>query len=146
MITFYVGQTDYINQLNNLVALVTAIGGGTSILAKLAGANLNSTSDQPIIGLPTKYMITDVVITNCSGSASVAAGGIYTGVAKSGSQVVYSGQKYASLTTPASLLKAAFAVGALETAYTAATLYLSLTTAQGAAMTSDIYIIGIALT
>ena len=112
---------------------------------KLAGANLNTTTDQAITGFPAKYMITGIYMTNASGSVTTAVGGIYTAASKVGSQVIYSGQSYSALTTASSLLGLTFATGALETAYTAGTLYLSLTTPQGAAMTADVYVMGVTL-
>ena len=116
----------------------------TSFTIKLS-ANLNSTSDQAITGLPTKYMLTGVYVTNASGAVTTAVGGIYTSISKGGSQIVYSGQSYSALAGPAVLLTTSFAVGALETAYTATTIYLSLTTAQGSAMSADFYVIGVTL-
>jgi hypothetical protein len=116
----------------------------TGFTIKLS-ANLSSTSDQAITGLPTKYMLTGVYVTNASGAVTTAVGGIYTSISKGGSQIVYSGQSYSALAGPAVLLTTSFAVGALETAYTATTIYLSLTTAQGSAMFADFYVIGVAL-
>ena len=112
---------------------------------KLAGANFNTTADQAITGFPAKYMITGVYATNASGSVTTAVGGIYTAASKGGSQVIYSGQSYSALTTSSALLGLTFATGALQTAYTAGTLYLSLTTPQGAAMTADVYVMGVTL-
>jgi len=122
-----------------------AVSPANLFVVKLAGANLNSNTDQAIAGFPAKYLIMDVVATNCSGSASTAVGGIYTAGSKGGNQVIYSGQGYSSLTGSTSLLKCDFASGALETIYTSSQLYFSLTTPQGAAMTADIYVYGVSL-
>ena len=119
-------------------------GKPSSVLAKLPSANLNTTADQIITGMPAKFLIQGIYATNCSGSATAAVGGIYTAPSKGGSQVVYAGQSWASLTAANSLLPFSFASAALEVTY-GSTLYLSLTTPQGAAMTADIYVIGVAL-
>jgi hypothetical protein len=126
--------------------LVSGSTGTNGILFKLAGANMNITTDQAITGLPAKYQITGVTFTNASTSLTTAIGGIYTGAGKTGSQVIYAGQSYATLTSSSLLLQGSFAIGALETAYTASTLYFSLTTPQGAAATCDVYVIGTTLT
>jgi hypothetical protein len=111
-------------------------------LVKLAGANLNVTTDQAITGFPAKYQITGVTFTNASGTPTTAVGGIYTAASKGGSQIVYNGQAYSTLTSATELLQGSFAIGALEQSYNESTLYFSLTTPQGAAMTCDIYVMG----
>lgn len=126
--------------------LVSGSSGNTGTLVKLAGANMNTTADQAITGFPSKYQINGVLFTNASGSLTTAVGGIYTAASKGGSQVIYSGQSYATLTSSSVLLQGSFAIGALEVAYTQATLYLSLTTPQGSALTCDVYVIGTPLT
>jgi hypothetical protein len=127
-----------------------AAGGSTSsggtgtggVLAKLTGANLNSTADQPITGLPSKYQITEVIATNASGSVTTAVGGVYTGAGKTGTKVIYNGQVYSALTTASGLVVLSFDIGSSALAYSGGTLYFSLTTPQGSAMTCDIYVIG----
>lgn len=119
----------------------------------LIGANFNSTADQAIpISVPTGlWMVDSIAITNPSVSLTTAAGGFYTAVSKAGVAVVASSQAYSALTTNAAnttgnALLATIATagntttlgGYLQGANTIATLYFSLTTAQGAAATGDI--------
>lgn len=112
------------------------------MLVKFTGINLNSSADQAITGLPAKYQITGIVLTNCSGSATTAVGGVYTAASKGGTAIVPNTQPYSGLTTSSSLLSLGFSSGILESSYTNTTLYFSLTTPQGAAMTADLYVIG----
>lgn len=116
------------------------------IIAKLAAANLNIATDQPIAMPAGKYMLLGVYATNCTGNVTTAAGGIYTAAAKGGNQVIYNGQSYAALTGASNIiLPLAFAAGALELSYNNPILYFSLTTPQGAAMTADLYVMGVLL-
>jgi hypothetical protein len=115
---------------------------GASVIAVLKSANMNSTADQALtLYMPTgvAFRPTKITIKNASISLTTAAGGFYTGAAKSGTALVSSGQAYSSLTTSALALDATLA--AATTVLAAGTpLYLSLTTAQGAAATADVYV------
>ena len=125
----------------------------TNVLATLLSADMNSILDQAIT-LPatiTAFQLTGIVICNASLSLTTAVGGFYPTTAKGGTAIVAAGQVYSSLTTAAKLLSATLAAGVSTTRYssanlavpnTALTLYFSLTTAQGAAATADIYILG----
>lgn len=117
--------------------------GATRILARLIGANMNVTTDQAFNGLPALYTIDYILITNASISLTTCAGGFYTAAAKGGTAIVAAAQVYSALTTAAKILKATIAVTDKRTE---ATLYLNLTTAQGAAATADVYIVGTPLT
>jgi hypothetical protein len=135
-------------------------GGGTPaaqrVLASLRGANFNTTNDQPII-IPLNFVafqITGIIITNASISLSAAVGGFYPAASKGGTPIVSAAQTYSTLTTSAGLLQATLAAFGSGTRFSAANLaslggllalYFSLTTAQGAVATADIYIVGIDL-
>lgn len=131
------------NKVGN--ALPNQFGG--ILLGKLIGANMNSTADQQITMLdnPSKFILRRIVVTNASISLSTAAGGVYTAVSKGGTAVVAAAQAYSSLTTSSLFLDLT-----LSTTSSASTtvkssipnLYLSLTTAQGAAATADVYVYG----
>ena len=131
------------NKVGN--ALPNQFGG--ILLGKLIGANMNSTADQQItmFSNPSKFILRRIVVTNASISLSTAAGGVYTAVSKGGTAVVAAAQAYSSLTTSALFLDLT-----LSTTSSASTtvkssipnLYLSLTTAQGAAATADVYVYG----
>lgn len=123
----------------------TIIEGAETLLGSLVGANMNVTTDQAIpisrIG-SQKYLITRIVVTNASISLDTAAGGVYTAVSKGGTAVVANTQAYSDLTAATVALDLTLAV---NNTYTLDNLYLSLTTAQGAAATADVYVFGIIL-
>lgn len=117
----------------------------------LLGANMNVTTDQAIpISVPSGlYMFDSILVTNPSVSLTTAAGGLYTAASKGGVAVVASGQAYSGLTTKAAnttgnALLLTIATAGNTTAFDGylysdriQTLYLSLTTPQGAAATAD---------
>ena len=120
---------------------------GGILLGKLIGADMNSTSDQRIVMFsnPSKFILRRIVATNASISLTTAAGGVYTAASKGGTAVVASSQAYSSLSASTLFLDLT-----LNTSGSASTtvkssipnLYLSLTTAQGAAATADVYVYG----
>lgn len=132
--------------------LNTLIGAQDAILAGiLKNANMNTTADQAIaLALPNpaaggngKYTVLNVLCANPSISLTTAAGGIYTGPGKTGVQVVSSAQAFSALTqglvnVAGSLLQ--LTINLPTAFFTAPTLYLALTTAQGAAATADFYV------
>jgi len=122
-------------------------GFGSILLGKLIGANMNTTSDQaiPLIDNPTKIRIRYIVVTNASVSLTTAAGGIYPAVSKGGTAIVASGQAYSSLTAAATTLDLTLNAATTSLSNQGA-IYLSLTTAQGAAATADVYVFGDVLT
>lgn len=115
---------------------------GEVILGRLMAADMNSTSDQAIAIGSKNYRITRIMVTDATGSLSTAAGGVYTAAAKGGTAVVAAGQAYSALTTSAKILDLTLAVTDRRTDET---LYLSLSTPQGSAMTAAVYVCGIAL-
>lgn len=132
-------------QLAGCLALNPVVANG--FLGKLIGANFNVTTDQqiPIAGTGNaRFRITKITAENTSlNGMSTAAGGIYTAASKGGTAIVASGQVYIGLSTADTALDLTLAVPTkiLEPAI-ANSLYLSLTTAQGAAATADLYIFG----
>lgn len=117
------------------------------VVGKLIGANMNVTTDQaiPMAAQADKFIITNIIATNPSISLTTAVGGIYTTTAKGGSAIVAAGQVYSALTAAAKYLALTLAGSSLTDVYDAAVqtnFYFSLTTAQGAAATADIYIYG----
>ena len=120
---------------------------GGILLGTLIGANMDSTDDQIItmFSNPSKSIIRRIVVANASISLTTAAGGVYTAASKGGVAVVASSQAYSSLSSSGLFLDLT-----LNTSGSASTtvkssipnLYLSLTTAQGAAATADVYVYG----
>lgn len=115
------------------------------ILGKLIGANMNSTADQAIPILPGRYIVRRIVGVNPSTSLTLAAGGIYTAASKGGTAIVAAAQLWSGLTATSKFIDATLAAILTTDWRTESTLYLSLTVAQGAAATMDLYIIGDAL-
>lgn len=126
---------------------------GTVQCGELLAANFNVTTDQAItISVPSAtYIVDQITISNPSVSMTTAAGGFYSAVSKGGVAIVASGQAYSSLTTNAAnstgnAMAATIATAGTTTAFggptqganAIPTIYLSLTTGQGAAATADI--------
>ena len=130
-----------------------ALAAAEKVLTKFTSADFNSTSDQALV-LPsriTAFMLTRIIITNPSISLTTAVGGFYPAASKGGTALVANTQVYSSLTTASKLLQATLDSAVATTRYSIANLadwaiYLSLTTAQGAAATADVYVCGIDLT
>lgn len=130
-------------------AAAVALGARERLLAKIIGANMNSAADQALTPqggvMPANYHVQDIYAWNASINLTVAAGGIYTAPAKAGIVIVPAAQVYTALTAAAKFKQLTLdptAGGPTTDIMTAATLYLSLTTPQGAAATADIYIFG----
>ncbi len=117
------------------------------LLWSLIAANMNSTADQSMVkAFPfATYQISRIVVSNASTSLTLAAGGIYTGAAKSGNAVVAAAQLYSGLTGATLGIAATLAAVGLAV-QSATTLFLSLTTAQGGAATADFRVYGTPLT
>lgn len=135
----------------------TAIG-ETFIAGSLTSANMNSTADQSIsLTSPsgaTNWVIDHIIATNCSGSVTTAKGGFYAATSKSSPMIGSTTSVWSNLATTNTAAITFPVPSALATApgdqfayYTSSshTMYLSLTTAQGATMTCDIYVIGLRL-
>lgn len=116
--------------------------GTMNLLGVRKGINMNSTADQ-LIGLPGgKFVIRKIVVTNASISLTLAAGGIYTNASKGGTPIVAAAQVYAALTGNTKFLDLTLTAVVGTDIGTMTALYLSLTVAQGATATADIYIYG----
>lgn len=123
----------------------SSLPSGAAPLGSLRTANMNSTADQAIPVFVAKYLVTKITATNCSGTLAggLAAGGIYSATAKGGSAIVAATQLYTALTAATVTLGLTLAI--TTTSFNANTLYLSLTTANGSAITCDLYVYGDAL-
>lgn len=120
------------------------------LVGKLVGANMNVQTDNiiPITPQAELFTLTRIVVTNASISLTTAAGGVYTAASKAGSAIVAAGQVYSALTTSVKFVSLTLASISLTDVINSATqtnLYLSLTTAQGAPATADVYVYGITL-
>lgn len=115
----------------------------------LLSADMNVTTDQIFTSnmqgaWPNSFVVRRIIACNASGSLTTAVGGIYTGAGKTGDALVANTQAYSGLTNSAKIAVLTLAAVASTDAIiqTVPQIYLSLTTAQGAAMTCDIYIFG----
>lgn len=125
-----------------------APSGMTRVLGSLRGVNMNSTADQGIIipAAVTKWVPTGILATNCTGTLTLAAGGVYPAASKAGTPLVAAAQSYSALTSTTLILPMTLAAGIATTAYTINTVYFSLTTASSGTATCDIYLLGSDLT
>ncbi len=115
------------------------------ILFYLPAPDMNVTTDQVFtkLGTFTNYILEGVTALNASVSMTTAAGGIYTGAAKSGIIITAASQTYAA----ANAVDSGLAIGIAATGrrVLSATPILSLTTPQGApASFGHIVVIGCA--
>jgi hypothetical protein len=133
---------------NDVPALAAAgcqlIGAADGMIGRLLGANMNVTTDQqiPLWVAPSQYYrVTKITFKNCSGSVTTAVGGVYTAASKGGTVVVASGQAYSGITGSTLALDLTIASTPGLTEFIGTTpLYLSLSIAQGAAMTCDAFV------
>jgi hypothetical protein len=113
----------------------------TDQIGKLLAADFNSTVDQFIpLNNNVRYRITKVTVLNTSlDGMNYALGGLYTGPSKGGSVIVGATQDYSGLTNATTALDLTLAAPGLVLP-PQTTLYFSLSRAQGATATADIYI------
>lgn len=106
-------------------------------LGKLSAANFNVTTDQAITLIGGNKVITKITCPNFSATPTLAAGGFYTSAAKAGNAIVAAAQVYTAGVAGVPVLPT------LAKPYvTGTTIYLSLTTAEGGVLTSDIFVYG----
>ena len=124
-----------------------------NVIASYRSINFNVTTDQPIV-IPAQiaaFRLSNIIITNASGSMNTVIGGFYPQSGKLGIPIVAATQAYSTLTSPNSLLLATLTSFGTTTRFSANTLstvagqlaiWLSLSTAQGVAATADVYLVG----
>lgn len=114
------------------------------LLGSLISADMNSAADQAITiasGV-TKFIIRRIVVTNASISLTTAAGGVYGNLGKTAPIIVAAAQVYSALTTSAKFIDLTLEAIVGTDILTMATIYLSLTTPQGAAATANVFVFG----
>ena len=156
--------TSTASMLNIQNSIAGVLAGGTnprisavgmpSIIGVLKSANFNVTTDQAItidpltttsagyLSSATKYVITDIRVMNGSISLTTAQGGFYTAASKGGTIIGATTTAYTACTGATTVQKLSAVTNMDTNTFTAATLYLSLTTAQGSAATADVYVFG----
>jgi len=127
--------------------LPNIIPGTQSLIGILKSVNFNITTDQAIpitlVGGYTNYRINDIVMVNASIALTTAVGGIYPAASKGGTPYVAATQTYTTVNSGVTAFLSLTKTndGSLST-HNDPILYFSLTTAQGAAATADIYVFG----
>lgn len=133
---------------NGPVTVNNTATGAVRALCSIRGANFNVTTDQ-VCTIPaaiTAWNPTSIIVTNCSGTFTLAAGGVYPTTSKGGTPLVAAAQVYTALTAATVVLGLTLAANIATTRQTINTVYLSLTTGAGSAATCDFYVIGNDLT
>jgi hypothetical protein len=124
---------------------------GLTLIARLVGANMNSTSDQPMTSFmsPNAYYIPSyMIVKDCSVSLTTAQGAVYDTASKSGTTLfgttsqAYSACIGAGTAQPISATAAGAKV--VDSAKSNPPI-LSLTTGQGAAAIANVYVYGYVL-
>lgn len=116
------------------------------VLFVLRNADMTLTTDQVFskVGTFTTYAVESVYAVRKTGAFGVACvGGVYTGAAKTGSNVLAAAQVWSALTGAGTMQYATLA-NLLQAALTA-TPILNLTTGNTGALTADLFITGISL-
>lgn len=126
---------------------------GPQIIGKLIGANFNTTADQAIpltfsgsgwkpgVGRSAAAGFGGVMVTNCSKVPTAAAGTVYTAAAKGGIPFGLTTDNYTVLSAANVVAQNAGNGAGVTNIFTGNTVYLSLTTPEGSAMTCDVYIV-----
>lgn len=108
-------------------------------LGKLIGANGAITTDQAIqIKGCTQYILRRIVFTHSNQTPVLMAGGVYPLIGKAGTPLVAAAQTYTTLDGPMKFIEVTVTPVLLSAPF----LYLSLTTANAAALTFDVYAFG----
>jgi hypothetical protein len=130
------------------VTVNNTAAGATRVLCSIRAANFNITTDQActIPAGVTAWVPTSIIATNCSGTFTLVAGGVYPATSKGGTALVAAGQVYTALTGVSVVLGLTLAANIATTRQTINTVYLSLTTGTGSAAACDIYVMGNDLT
>jgi hypothetical protein len=122
--------------------------GATRVLCSIRAANFNITTDQActIPAGVTAWVPTSIIVTNCTGTFTLAAGGVYPATSKGGTALVAAAQVYTALTGATVVLGLTLAANIATTRLTIHTVYLALTTGAGSAATCDVFVLGNDLT
>lgn len=130
---------DRLKQLGCLATPDTNPAPAYRMIARLSGANFNTTTDQAITLPAGNWTITNVFTAKGSISMTTAAGGVYTAGSKGGTAIVAAAQTYTGL---AGATTDVVTCTMAATPTVSGTIYFSLTTAQGAAATGDVFVFG----
>lgn len=114
-------------------------------IAKLLGADLTLTTDQPLVFTvtPALWLVRRILVRRVSGAFGVGClGGFYTAAGKTGTTVVSATQSYAGLTGAGTVVDAAIIAAATTTMLSVGALFFALTTGNTGALTADIHVFG----
>jgi hypothetical protein len=129
--------TDYALQLGSLWNFSSGASTSTPIIPTIQYGQGDWISGQ-------NYMITRVIYNNASISLTTATGGVFTAVSAGGTTIVSNAALSALTATTNGLMSIpSLAANAQLNYYSGTTLYFRIGTAQGAAATLDVYIMGV---
>ncbi len=117
------------------------------LLGKLIGADMNVTTDNtiPLSSQGGIFIFDRIIVANASISLTTAVGGVYLTASKGGTPIVAATQVYSALTAATKWVALTLANAALTDTFDSSvqtSVFLNLTTAQGAAATADVYVYG----
>jgi hypothetical protein len=123
---------------------------GYTLIGRIAGANMNATTDQKatmFISPSAYYVPSYMIVKDCSVSLSLVQGAVYDAASKGGNTLFGSTTQAMSACTGAGTAQSVSATTAGSKIVEAETAppILSLTTAQGAAATANVYFYGYVL-
>lgn len=126
---------------NGTLTCGTPLDSGAPLASRTVA--LDSTADQSMsVVNATSYTIERAIVTGCTGTPVLAAGGVYTGASKTGITVVAAAQVYTALTASAKFLPLTLEAVTGTDVFTAQTLHFSLSVANAAAVTCSLYVFG----
>lgn len=114
---------------------------GATVTLPVKGVTISTLGDQGTVAIPSyisKYAVSSVVVTNCSGTPILAQVGFWTAAGGTGVNVVAASTITAASSASAMVLPT---VTAASTALTAASLFVRIAVANAAAVTCDFYVI-----
>lgn len=114
---------------------------GATIALSAKAVTISATGDQGTITVPgyiTKYSVTTMVVTNCSGTPLAAQVALWTGAGGTGTNVVAAGTITGATSSTVMVLPT---VTAATTALTSSSLFVRITVQNVAAITCDFYVI-----
>lgn len=131
---------DRLRALGLLRRQPSAVQAVRQIGSRLA-VNFNSTGDTQIFLDLGNFVVTEIAFTKTTLSMTTATGGVYSAATKGGTPIIPAATAYTTLVAATDVVIVPVDAGAAALTVTGS-IYLSLTTAQGAAATVDVFVFG----
>jgi hypothetical protein len=132
-----------------LAGPMTATFGRYGLLGQGLHLALNSTADQPILVGASRYVVTDVVVTNKQGASTPDAtkqGAVYNAIGKPGGGILTTLDDFNALSSATKFQSLSMTGVALTDVQTTSALQFSMTNADPNAITVDVWVFGFDLT